>query len=281
MFYKKYDNMVDFFIGINHEIIFNEKYITRASNMNLIEDIMVDIMSTGMGDFNLAPLGYSSATKATLLYGQYIDTAKLHNLIELCKGKKGNTHKENTKNTITLDFKEVFDDDLVMPFKKDQGCIKSLVLCRDNPRQPYSRVKVFFRASELSRKMAPDLMLITWLCSIFPCFEFDRLTLYISQGYLVPAILANTYDTVLGLRKDMFDENNNFQRSILCGIRRTENHDPTKPNAGKGCYGRLEQLKWNELQGVPYKHVGEDTYLATFTKRYKKECKELGLEINI
>jgi hypothetical protein len=296
MFYKEYETMKDFFIGINHEIIFNEKYITRASNMNLIEDIIVDIKSTGMPDFNVAPLGYSSSTKATLLYGQYIDTSKLHNLIEMCKGNKdkGSKKTKNTKNTIVLDFdpietdpefgpidNEVFLDNINMPFKRDQGCVKHLILCRDNPRVPYSRVKVFFRASELSRKIVPDLFLITWLCSIFPCFELDRVTLYISQGYLVPAILANTYDIVLGLNKEMFDPDNNFQRSILCGIRRIDNHDPNKPNAGKGCYGRLEQLKYNELRGVPYKQVTQEMYFEAFRKRYIKECEELGLEVNI
>lgn len=279
MLYREYENMIDCFIDINREIIFNEKYITRTSNMNLIEDLIIDLKSTGMPGFNLAPLGYTSVTKATLLYGQYIDTAKLHNLIELSKGEKG-----NTKNTITMDFNEVYESDegsINMPFKKDQGCIKTLVLCRDNPRQPYTRMKVFFRASEMSRKLVPDLLLLTWLCNIIPGFELKKLTLYIAQGYLVPAILANTHDTILGLHKDMFDPDNNFQRSILCGIRRIENHDPTKPNAGKGCYGRLEQMKWKELRGEPYKLIEENMYYEAFTKRYIKECEELNLTVNI
>lgn len=206
----------------------------------MVEDFSIRINSLDTGKINIAPLGYG-LTKMSFLYNSYVDYPKLLSFYELARTSR--------KTAIAFDF------------KSDQGCIKSLVLTRDRTSGPFSRAKVFFRTTDLSKKIVPDLFLIRHLLEECPNFKFDRLVLFISQGYVLPAAVANTYDTLLGLKKEDFNRDKPLHRQILSYIKTSEEFDLDNHNRVMGGYFKLLEYKYRELNNI---YVQPVTY---------KECK--------
>lgn len=151
---------------------------------------------------------------------------------------------------------------IVFDFKQEQGCLKSLVLTRDKVSEPFKRAKVFFRTADLSKKIVPDLFLIRHILEECPNYEHELLTLYIAHGYLLPAAIANTYDTLLGLNKKFFKEDNPLHKKIMYYINTAEEFDLNNHSRVMGGYFKLLEYKYRELNNI---YVEPVTY---------KECKK-------
>lgn len=230
---RRVNNIADFFYDVNRSII-------RELDNEYIEDYIVIIKSLECGSLSIAPLGYG-VTKMSFLYNSYVNTYRLREFMRLCSTSK--------KLSVCYDF------------KGEQGCLKSLVLTRDKVSEPFRRAKVFFRTVDLSKKIIPDLFLIRFILEECPNYVHDSLTLFISQGYLLPAAVANTYDTLLGLSKEDFRPSNKLHRKILSYIRSHESFDLNNHKRVMGGYFKLIEYKYKELNGIHVPPV------------YYKDCK--------
>lgn len=227
-----FKDIEDFFITLNNQMV---HYGDQR-----VEDLSVYIDSLDTGNLNIAPLGYG-VTKMSFLYNSYVDYNKLLEFYDTAKTSK--------KTTICFDFKE------------GQGCIKSLVLTRDKTSGPFQRAKVFFRTTDLSKKIIPDLFLVRHIIEECPNIQFQNLVLFISQGYLLPAAIANTYNVILGLSKKDFNPKKVLHKQILSYIKTSEEFDLNDHNRVMGGYFKLLEYKYRELNDI---HVPPVTY---------KECK--------
>lgn len=217
-----YKHIKDFFIKINRHVMrFTDGYI---------EDLVINLDSLECGSLSIAPLGYG-VTKMSFLYNSYIERGSIQEFYNLCKDSK--------KLSVVFDFKQ------------DQGCLKSLVLTRSKTSEPFKRAKLFFRTVDLSKKIIPDLFLVKFILENCDNFEFESLTLFISHGYILPAAVANTYDTILGIKKQQFNPDNSLHKKILYYINTAEEFDLNSHNRVMGGYFKLIEYKYKELNNIP------------------------------
>lgn len=225
------NDIKSFFLDINTSMIFSKDYIKPV--VNQVDNLIVNISNIDFKDLDIAPLGYGT-TKMSFLYNSYVDKDSLNEFLRNCK--------TNKKNSIVFDF------------KGQQGCLKSLVLTRDKTSGVFNKAKVFWRTVDLSKKLIPDLMLIAFILEQCDMFEFEELTLFIAHGFIMPAVIANTYDVLLGLELGDFDKHNPFHKKVLAYIETSHKYKPTDKRV-MGGYLKLLQYKYKELSGEDIKPV--------------------------
>lgn len=168
MVVREYETFADAYLGINREILLHpDKVISyMESTRGVVEDIFLSAKSPNCDGIDLAPLGYSPR-KWEHLVRTYIDRDSLREFIHKCGTSKGVS--------IAFDFK-----------RKSSGngsCMREIILTRKSRKKPWARAKVVWRATELQKRWAADLMLISHILAEIPNMKLEGVDFYIASAY--------------------------------------------------------------------------------------------------
>jgi hypothetical protein len=167
MLHKEYKDFNEAYFNFNKNILVNPSIINYMENTRaILEDVFIIMESTQCDQIDLAPLGYSPK-KWGHLVKTYIDQDQLKSFFHLCEISKGIS--------IGYDFK-----------RKETGngsCMREIILTRESRKKPWQKVRVIWRATELQKRWAADLILLHHLISKIPNAQIEQIEFYIISAY--------------------------------------------------------------------------------------------------
>lgn len=167
MLKKHYKDFSEAYFGLNRDILLHPQQINYLENTRgVIEDLFITLDGYGCERIDLAPLGYSPR-KWDHLVKTYIDLDKLREFYHLCEISKGIS--------IAFDFN-----------RKTVGngsCMREVILTRNSRKKPWQKVRVIWRATELQKRWAADLILLHHLISKIPNAEITGIEFYVVSAY--------------------------------------------------------------------------------------------------
>lgn len=167
MLHKHYKDFSEAYFNLNRDILLHPEQINYMENTRgVIEDLFITIDSIACDKVDLAPLGYSPK-KWDHLVKTYIDLDKLKEFYHLCEISKGIS--------VAFDFN-----------RKTTGngsCMREVILTRNNRKKPWQKARIVWRATELQKRWAADLILLHHLLSKIPNCELQEVEFYIVSAY--------------------------------------------------------------------------------------------------
>lgn len=228
MVFKEYKDFKEMFIELNKYMIDNSD--KASSTENTFSDLIIKVNSIDTGNLDITHISYKIG-KIKHLVNKYVDINKLKAFIE---------EKDScTKNTLAFDF------------ELEQGCIKTIILSRDNRKGDFSEAKIFFRTVDVSKKLLPDLMLIRYIlekCEVSEC------TFYMCQAFQMPSNIMCISKSILGLDRKYFSKPNKFNKGINRYFGYYDKFSP-ETKTSNGPFNRIYQYLWECENGVIRKPV--------------------------
>lgn len=188
MLKKHYKDFSEAYFGVNREILLHPQHLDYLENTRgVVEDLFLTLDSIDCEKVDLAPLGYSPR-KWGHLVKTYIDPDKLREFFHLCEISKGIS--------IGYDFK-----------RKDTGngsCMREVILTRHSRKKPWTKATVIWRATELQKRWAADLILLHHLLSKVPNSQFTEIEFFITSAYQSGMYVIPLVEPVFGVKmKDL------------------------------------------------------------------------------
>ena len=170
MLCKHYRDFSEAYFELNKDILLHPEQINYMENTRgVIEDLFITIDSIACDKVDLAPLGYSPK-KWDHLVRTYIDRDKLREFYHLCEISKGIS--------IAFDF---------------------------NRKKPWQKARVIWRATELQKRWAADLILLHHLLSKIPNSQITEIEFYIVSAYQSGMYVIPLVESVFGVRMKSLD----------------------------------------------------------------------------
>lgn len=189
MLHKHYKDFSEAYFKLNREILLHPEQIDYMENpRGVIEDLFITIDSIVCDKVDLAPLGYSPK-KWDHLVKTYIDLDKLGEFYHLCEISKGIS--------IAFDFN-----------RKTVGngsCMREVILTRNNRKKPWQKARVIWRATELQKRWAADLILLHHLLSKIPNSQFSSIEFFIISAYQSGMYVIPLVESVFGVKMEDLD----------------------------------------------------------------------------
>ena len=189
MLHKQYKDFSEAYFELNRDILLHPEQIDYMENARgVIEDLFITIDSIACDKVDLAPLGYSPK-KWDHLVKTYIDRDKLREFYHLCEISKGIS--------LGYDFK-----------RKDTGngsCMREVILTRHSRKKPWTKATVIWRATELQKRWAADLILLHHLLSKVPNSQFTEIEFFITSAYQSGMYVIPLVEPVFGVKMEDLD----------------------------------------------------------------------------
>lgn len=189
MLQKHYKDFSEAYFGLNKDILLHPEQIDYMENTRgVIEDLFITIDSIACDKVDLAPLGYSPK-KWDHLVKTYIDLDKLREFYHLCEISKGIS--------VAFDFN-----------RKTTGngsCMREVILTRNNRKKPWQKARIIWRATELQKRWAADLILLHHLLSKIPNSQITEIEFYIVSAYQSGMYVIPLVESVFGVPMESLD----------------------------------------------------------------------------
>lgn len=167
MLVRQYKDFSEAYYSLNREILLNPSLIDyQEGTRGIIENIFITMDSFNCEKVDLAPLGYARQ-KWGHLVKTYLDMDQLRNFFHLCSISRGSS--------IAFDFKRKFTG--------NGSCMREIILTRSNHKRSWDTAKIIWRATELQKRWAADLILIYHILSRIPNCKLKRVEFYMASAY--------------------------------------------------------------------------------------------------
>ena len=184
MLKKHYKDFSEAYFELNREILLHPQHLDYLVNTRgIVEDLFLTLDSIDCEKVDLAPLGYSPR-KWGHLVKTYIDLDKLREFFHLCEISKGIS--------IGYDFK-----------RKNTGngsCMREIILTRHSGKKPWTKATVIWRATELQKRWAADLILLHHLLFKVPNSQFFKIEFFITSAYQSGMYVIPLMEPVFGVK---------------------------------------------------------------------------------
>lgn len=167
MLIREYKDFSEAYFDLNREILLHPELIDYQENTRgILENLFITLNSIDCEGVDLAPLGYAKQ-KWSSLVRTYLDMDQLRRFYHMCTISKGSS--------IAFDFK-----------RKSQGngsCMREIILTRCNHKKPWDTAKIIWRATELQKRWAADLILIHHILKKIPNCQIKKVEFYMASAY--------------------------------------------------------------------------------------------------
>lgn len=189
MLCKHYRDFSEAYFELNRDILLHPEQIDYMENTRgVIEDLFITIDSYDCEKVDLAPLGYSPK-KWDHLVKTYLDLEKLREFYKSCETSKGVS--------IAFDFN-----------RKTTGngsCMREIILTRHSRKKPWSKATIIWRATELQKRWAADLILIHHILKLIPYSEIKEIEFYVVSAYQSGMYVIPLVENLFGIEMKSLD----------------------------------------------------------------------------
>lgn len=189
MLCKHYRDFSEAYFELNRDILLHPEQIDYLENTRgVIEDLFITIESSDCEKVDLAPLGYSPK-KWDHLVKTYLDLEKLKGFYKSCETSKGVS--------IAFDFN-----------RKTTGngsCMREIILTRHSRKKPWSKATIVWRATELQKRWAADLILIHHILSHIPNSNITGIEFYVVSAYQSGMYVIPLVENLFGIDMESLD----------------------------------------------------------------------------
>ena len=198
MFYKEFNTFHGLLRGWVRRIL---KHPETLSYYNGFLGYMEDVVLKCNGfenDIDLAAFGYAK-NKWSQLMRVYIDYESL------------TVFKERLSSASGLSLTYYFKQKKV----NNGSCLIGVVLTRSNRKGPWERAKVLYRTTEIQRRFAADLVLISVFLKELPeCCAINEVYFYFPQSY-ISGMVINGYLEMFDVGEEELDSSNGWIKNLL------------------------------------------------------------------
>lgn len=196
----EYKDLNEAYLGVNRLILEDpDKHLDYMENTRgVLEDLFITVKSTNCDQIDLGALGYK-ANKWGHLIRTYMDLKKFKVFQELCKTSKGVS--------IGFDFN-----------RKETGngsCMRELILTRTTRGKVWTGARIIWRATELQKRWAADLILVHRMLEAIPNSDFKEITIYVVSAYQSAMYVIPLVEPIFGVKMENLDpEKNKYWKTI-------------------------------------------------------------------
>lgn len=247
-----YSDFDEVYFGVNKSIIQVPEMLTyMRSTQGFIEDLVIDVKSIKTTKINLGELGYHKR-KWDHLLGVYLDIPKLEKFYKELEKSRGLS--------MAFDFN-----------RKDShngSCLREIIFTRPNQNKPWTGVKIIWRATELQRRFAADLILLSKILHHAPYCELKNITFYMAQAYQSAMYVVPLLKPQFGFDVKKFKDSDN--RYISTIYKRWLNYyQADSPPQKMSCNLKMQILHQDILKGKKFDKLTYNTLEIPFTNKTK------------
>lgn len=238
MLQKHYGSFSEAYLSLNKDILQHPEQIDYLENTRgVIEDLFIKVDTTECEKIDLAPLGYSPK-KWGHLVRTYLDLEKFKEFLHLCEISKGVS--------IAFDFN-----------RKTTGngsCMREIILTRKSRKKPWGKVRVIWRATELQKRWAADLILLHHIISKIPnanieCIDFYVVSAYQSGMYVIPLV-----ESIFGVKMKNLDPTKHPYWRVI-RYRNDKYYQEDSPRQKLSPAWRMQDVQQALRDGTPFEPI--------------------------
>lgn len=199
MLYREYQDFNEAYFELNREILQNPSLVEYLNTtMGGIDHISLEIKSPKCDKIDLGALGYK-INKWDHLVKTYLGPEKIEELKHLGENCGG----------LSVGF------DFLRKTTHNGACMVGIIISRHKRSRPWDTITIIWRTTELQRRWAADLILISRIMELIPNSNFERInfnmaTAYQSAMYIIPLVKP-----IFGLNISDLDPNHFYTKVII------------------------------------------------------------------
>lgn len=199
MLYRKYKNFNEAYLELNREILRNPSLIEYLNTtMGGIDQVVLEVDSSKCDKIDLGALGYKP-NKWDHLIKTYLGPKKIEELKHLGEGCGG----------LSCGF------DFLRKTTHNGACMREIIISRHKRKKPWDTITVIWRTTELQRRWAADLILISRIMELIPNSDFKRIQLQMATAYQSAMYIIPLVTPVFGMKIKDLDPNHFYTKVIV------------------------------------------------------------------
>lgn len=197
---RHYKNFNDAFLGINRDIMKKPRMFINALNttMGMVKPMMINCETSQCDQIDLGALGYKPG-KWSHLVKTYLGPEKIEELKHLGENCGG----------LSVGF------DFLRKTTHNGACMREIIISRHKRKKPWDTINVFWRTTELQRRWAADLILISRIMELIPNSDFKEIHLWLPTSYQSAMYIIPLVTPVFGMRIEDLDPNHFYTKVII------------------------------------------------------------------
>lgn len=199
MLYREYSDFNEAFFQLNQEILKNPQMVEYLNTtMGGIDDINLQISSSCCDKINLGALGYKEG-KWSHLVRTYLGEEKIEELRHLGENIKG----------LSAGF------DFLRKSTNNGACMREIIISRHKRGKPWDTITIVWRTTELQRRWAADLILISRIMELIPNSRFTKINLKLTTAYQSAMYIIPLVEPVFGIKISELDPKHFYTQVII------------------------------------------------------------------
>ena len=199
MLYRKYKDFNEAYLELNREILLNPSLVEYLNTtMGGIDQICLEVDSPLCDKIDLGALGYKQ-DKWPNLVKTYLGPEKIEELKHLGENCGG----------LSIGF------DFLRKTTHNGACMREIIISRHKRKKPWDTITVVWRTTELQRRWAADLILISRMMELIPNSDFKKIQLIMSTAYQSAMYIIPLVTPVFGLKVEDLDPEHCYTKVIV------------------------------------------------------------------
>lgn len=199
MLFRRYKDFNEAYLGLNQEILSNPTLIEYLNTtMGGIDNLSLEVESSKCDQIDLGALGYKP-NKWDHLVKTYLGPDKLEELKHLGENCGG----------LSVGF------DFLRKTTHNGACMREIIISRHKRGRPWDTITIVWRTTELQRRWAADLILISRMMELIPNSDFKKIQLQMATAYQSAMYIIPLVTPVFGMRIEDLDPNHFYTKVII------------------------------------------------------------------
>jgi hypothetical protein len=235
----KFKDFNEAYFKLNKMILEDPEYIQYLNTtMGGIDQLKLTIKSPLCDKIDLGILGYKQQ-KWTHLIRTYLGEDKVQELQTLGLDIGG----------LSVGF------DFLRKTSHNGACMREIILNRQKRKKPWDSITIVWRTTELQRRWAADLILISRIIELIPNTDFKTINLYMVSAYQSAMYIIPFVEKVFGVRIEDLDPDHFYTKVII--TREEKYYKPEKsPHSLLASGDRLVQIYKDIKKGKKFPRLG-------------------------
>lgn len=199
MLFRSYKDFNEAYLELNREILRNPSLVEYLNTtMGGIDQICLEIESPKCDKIDLGALGYKQ-NKWDHLVKTYLGPDKVEELQHFGENIGG----------LSAGF------DFLRKTTHNGACMREIIISRHKRGKPWDTITVIWRTTELQRRWAADLILISRIMELIPNSDFKRIQLQMATAYQSAMYIIPLVTPVFGMKIKDLDPNHFYTKVII------------------------------------------------------------------
>lgn len=235
----EFDNLKEAYLEMNRRfLLYPDQMVDFMENTRAVkEDLIIKVKNPDATGIDLGQLGYKKGKWSHLLR-TYMDMDKFNKFLVLSTKTKG----------VSLGF------DFNRKETGNGSCMREVIITRCSRKKGWTKAKIIWRATEIQKRWAADLILVHRLLEAIPNANFQEVTFYIASAYQSGMYSIPLVEPLFNVDWDKIIPEEHPYWKIL-NYRRQKYYQPDSPRQKLSPAIIMQEVERCHREGIPLEPV--------------------------